>query len=158
MANKEQCKECKFCSMMSHDLGVGRLHVFCEYQEMSLTPDGSECDDFEQKKYEDSCWNADGSFKTECYWKLRQQVTIGSCFMSSYENSYGLDPHRVSDFFEAYELFIDERILDNHGDKEWDRNYEPLFEKYDTEATLLEFVNNDPEHRLTNEMLRGYTS
>lgn len=78
--------------------------------------------------------------------------------MSSYENSYGLDPHKVSDFFEGYELFIDARILDNHGDKEWDRNYDPLFEKYDTEATLLEFLNNDPERRLTKEMLRGYTS
>ena len=85
-------------------------------------------------------------------------MTIGSCFMSSYENSYGLDPHKVSDFFEGYELFIDARILYNHGDKELDRNYDPLFDKYDTEATLLEFVNNDPEHRLTKEMLRSYTS
>lgn len=78
--------------------------------------------------------------------------------MSSYENTYGLDTHKVSDFFEAYELFIDARILDNHGDKEWYRNYDPLFEKYDTEATLLEFLNNDPDRRLTREMLRGYTS
>lgn len=78
--------------------------------------------------------------------------------MSSYENSYGLDPHKVSDFFEGYELFIDAIILDNHGDKEWDRNYEPLFEKYDTEATLLEFLNNAPERGLTRVMMRSYTS
>lgn len=72
--------------------------------------------------------------------------------------THGLDPHKVSDFFEGYELFIEARILDNHGDKEWDRNYEPLFEKYDTESTLLEFLNNAPERGLTREMLRSYTS
>lgn len=37
-------------------------------------------------------------------------------------------------------------------------DYDPLFEKYDTEATLLEFLNNDPDRRLTREMLRVYTS
>lgn len=144
--------------MMSQDLGICMFHVFCEYQETSLTPDGSKCDDYEQKEYEDSCWNADGSFKTGCYLKLRQQVTIGSCFMSSYENSCGLAPHRASDFFEAYKLFIDAKILYNHGDKELDWNYVPLFEKYDKEATLLEFLNNDPVRKLTRDMMRCYTS
>lgn len=153
MARKEQCSECKFCSMMSQDLGVGRLHVFCEYEEMSLIPTGDECDHFEQKEYDESCWNDDGSLKTDCYWKLRKQVSVGSCFLGSYENSFDIDTNSVYDFFEGYENFIDEKMRNDYGDG---YSYECLFDEYDNENNLLEYVDEMFESPLSKDMSCKY--
>lgn len=123
--------------MMSQDLGVGRLHVFCEVQERSITPNGGECDHFDQTEYETQCWNDDGTMKEEYYWKLRQQITVGSCYLASYENQYGIDSEKVCNFFEGYESFLDEKMTNENGDEYC---YESLFDMYDNEENLLEYV------------------
>lgn len=139
--------------MMSQDLGVGRLHVFCEYEERSLIPTGDECDYFEQKEYDTSCWNENGSLKSELYWKLRTQVSVGSCFLGSYENSYGIDPNSVCSFFEGYENFIDDKMKEEHGD---DYCYELLFDDYDNETNLIAYVDMMFESPLTKDMSSIY--
>lgn len=153
MATKEQCSECVFCSLMSQDLGFGRLHVFCDYMETQITPSGGECDYFEQTEYDSSCWNDVGTLKADHYWKLRKQISVGSCFLGSYDNSYGIENRTVYDFFEGYENFIDEKMKSDHGDG---YDYESLFDEYDNEDNLLEYVDEMFESPLTIEMSRRY--
>lgn len=53
-------------------------------------------------------------------WSLRQEIPIGSLYLADYENSFGIDKHEVSAFFDGYIDFLDELMQeDGVGDKDY---------------------------------------
>lgn len=57
----------------------------------------------------------------EDFKKLRSEITLGSCYISDYNNSLGYTPESVCDLFETYDDQLDE---------------------YETEITLFDFWEN----------------
>lgn len=150
MAKREQCKQCKFCDLMSQDLGQGKLHIYCSYQDRQLVADQYECDDFEQVEYDTDCWDDNGVFKDEYYWKLRKQVTVGSIYYGSFDNRFGISNKAVLDFFEGYEEYLSEMMEEEHGA---DFCYEVLFSDYDNENNLLGYVGMFEEEIFTRDLV-----
>lgn len=48
------------------------------------------------------CFDENGWLKDEYLWPLREQIKLGSLFLSDYENSFGIKPERVCDFFTSF--------------------------------------------------------
>lgn len=48
------------------------------------------------------CFDENGWLKDEYLWSLRQQITLGSIYVSDYENSFGIQPKKVCDFFTSF--------------------------------------------------------
>lgn len=54
---------------------------------------------------------------------------LGSLYIDDYRNSFGIDPKYLCDFFEAYEIWLEEDFLEDSDDalKEWyEYNQEPI--------------------------------
>lgn len=69
-------------------------------------------------------------------WKLRKQIVVNSLYLIDYENSYGVDPLEVSEFFDGWLDFLVEDMKEDHSDYEDDMFWD-LFPKYDTPKKLL---------------------
>ena len=48
----------------------------------------------------------------EQLWKLRQEIVLGSLYTHDYDNSFGIDPSAVSNFFDS---FIEDAQMDDYG-------------------------------------------
>lgn len=101
-------------------------------------------------------------FKPEYLWPLRQEITLGSIYVSDYNNSFGIKSEKVCDFFTSFwDSYCEERAKE---DKLWEQavilakerlSSEPdaseskiqcfqnnaylelMYKKYDNEETLL---------------------
>ena len=47
-------------------------------------------------------FDEDGWLKDEYLWPLRQEITLGSMYVSDYNNSFGIKPEKVCDFFTSF--------------------------------------------------------
>ena len=63
-------------------------------------------------------------------WKLREEVIIGSLFISSYTNSFGYRAVDISHFFDGYCSYIEELMEEDKADDD-------EFENYDNADNLL---------------------
>lgn len=54
----------------------------------------------EKRKLADCFEN--GWFKAEYLWELRQEIVLGSLYYADYRNSFGIDEHKVRDFFTSF--------------------------------------------------------
>lgn len=94
----------------------------------------------------------DGWLKKEYLWPLRQEICLGSLYYSDYINSFGIDEHKVCDFFTSFwdsycEELAQEDNLMQEAEQRWknsdkkksvDDIYLQLsLERYDNEETLL---------------------
>lgn len=107
-----------------------------------------------------------GWLKDEYLWVLRQEIVLGSIYISDYANSFGISPEKVCDFFTSFwESFCDELAKE---DNLWEQAValahkrlanepraseinlecyqekiynELLFQKYDNEETLLRWYH-----------------
>ncbi len=85
-------------------------------------------------------------------WALRNEISLGSLFVYDYENSFNLDPHTVSDFFDGYVDYLDNECggidndsIDNLFD--WFCCYDDLsFMRYDLEE-LVDELNGVTEEQ-----------
>ena len=48
------------------------------------------------------CFDENGWLKDEYLWPLRQQIILGSLYVSDYENSFGIKSEKVCDFFTSF--------------------------------------------------------
>lgn len=48
------------------------------------------------------CFDENGRFKSEYLWQLRQDITLGSLYVSDYRNSFGIKSEKVCDFFTSF--------------------------------------------------------
>ena len=74
------------------------------------------------KKFED--------FSKEDLWKLRCEVSVNSLYYSDYHNSFGLDTHSVSDFFDGWLDFLEEEMVED-GHKDAGNKFFDYFDEYD---------------------------
>lgn len=105
-----------------------------------------------------------GWLKPEYLWPLRQEITLGSLYYSDYRNSFGIDEHKVCDFFTSFwdsycEELAKEVNLKQEVEQRWEnsdktRSVEDIYlqlslERYDNEETLLSwygcFADDGPE-------------
>lgn len=66
-------------------------------------------------------------------WKLRQEITLGSYFLSDYENTFGFDKEQVCDFFDGYADYLQEIMREDHIP---DSDFWNELEKYDNADNL----------------------
>ena len=69
---------------------------------------------------------------------LRNEILLNSLFISNYENSFGLDPWEVNEFFDGYLDYLEDLMLENDCS---DENYFDNLEKYDTLENLWNYYN-----------------
>lgn len=65
--------------------------------------------------------------------RLREDVCLGSLFIRDYENRYGIDAHTVWAFFDGFEDYIEEMMLE---DGYTDADYLDKRAEYDTLENL----------------------
>lgn len=126
----------------------------------------------EKRKLADCFEN--GWFKEEYLWELRQEIVLGSLYYADYRNSFGIDEHKVCDFFTSFwDSFCEELAKEDNlweeaciitrdhfeGDANVslgkydlfrEETYRELFQtRYDNEKTLKSwyncFADNGPE-------------
>ena len=79
--------------------------------------------------------------------KLRKEIVLNSLFISDYENSFGIDPHNVCDFFDSY-LEECEYIPNENGDLLCDLEltgddyYNALFNIANNNDNLIDYFNS----------------
>lgn len=56
-------------------------------------------------------FDEDGWLKDEYLWPLRQEITLGSMYVSDYNNSFGIKPEKVCDFFTSFGMIIAKDLL-----------------------------------------------
>ena len=74
----------------------------------------------------------------ETLWKLRQEIKLGSLFVSDYCNSFGIDPHKVCDFFDGFLEFVREAMRENYPGRD-DVSFWELLPDYDQPEWLLDW-------------------
>lgn len=101
----------------------------------------------------------------EQLWKLRQEIVLGSLYTHDYDNSFGIDPSAVSNFFDS---FIEDAQVDDYGrpnnrkTEEYD-NAEDLYNYYrscENPFGEVENINESTEISDSNSMetIRKYVS
>ncbi len=133
MANKYQCKRCLDCET-STDLCNGDLHIWCAYLNRPVTENGIGCNHFRQNEYDNRCWDGKGHFKRDFLWKLRQEITLNSLYLDDYENSFGIAPQAVCDFFEGYTDYLYDLVEERYGAN---CVFSELMEDFDNEGNLI---------------------
>lgn len=78
-----------------------------------------------------------GWLKEEYLWPLRQQIALNNLYVSDYQNSFGIDEHKVCDFFDGYISFLTELKKEKYG-KELD-DISALFDEFDNEENLKDW-------------------
>jgi hypothetical protein len=63
-------------------------------------------------------------------WAIRNEIVLGSMFITDYANTFGYNPKDLSYFFEGYVDYLYE-LMEEDGAEDKD------FEKYDNEDNLL---------------------
>lgn len=79
-------------------------------------------------------FDENGWLKEEYLWPLRQQITLNSLYYSDYRNNFGIDEHKVCDFFDSYISFLTELEVEKYG-KELN-NISDFFDEFDNEENL----------------------
>lgn len=57
----------------------------------------------------------DGWLKPEYLWELRQQISLGSLYVSDYRNTFGIDEEKVCDFFTSFWDSYCEELAEKDG-------------------------------------------
>lgn len=70
----------------------------------------------------------------EQLWKLRQEIVLGSLYTHDYDNSFGIDPSAVSNFFDS---FIEDAQMDDYG-----RPNNRKTEEYDNAEDLYNYYRS----------------
>lgn len=98
----------------------------------------------------------DGWLKKEYLWPLRQEIVLGSVFVADYRNSFGIDEHKVCDFFTSFwEGFCEELAKEDGLMAEAQKRYDASDctvsvdsiyldlnrERYDNEDTIISWYN-----------------
>lgn len=71
--------------------------------------------------------------------RLREDVRLGSVFVSDYENRYGLDPDMVCTFFDGFCDYIQELMEEDGFIFTTHNDFYDTFDKYDTIENLYDW-------------------
>lgn len=70
-------------------------------------------------------------------WELRVQITLGSHYISDYENSFGFNPFSICTFFDGYLDYLWELAEEEYGEQ---TEYEHTLKK-DNKSNLYSWFN-----------------
>lgn len=51
----------------------------------------------------------------EKLWQLRQEICLNSLYYSDYTNSFGIDTHKVCDFFDGFLDYCQDDLIESTG-------------------------------------------
>lgn len=71
--------------------------------------------------------------------KLRKEIVLNSLYTHDYENSFGIDPHKVQDFFDGFVEYIWQDVIENYEDDEDTSVLEAEFEKHDNVDEIYDY-------------------
>lgn len=107
MGKQVICKRCCHCGGISYNLG-GKIFIDCLHDSGGMFYHPIyDCDDFRMIEYDTSCWDSDGHFIPDKLLEIRDDVVLGSLCLDDHENRFGIDPLKLSHFFEDYESFLE---------------------------------------------------
>ena len=86
----------------------------------------------------------------ENLWKLRQEIKLGSLFIADYRNSFGVEPHKVCDFFDGFLEFVGE-VMQEDSPSYDDKDFWELLPDYDTSEYLLDWYSCFEEDPLSKD-------
>ena len=86
---------------------------------------------------------------TEQLLQLRKEIVLNSLYISDYENSFGIDPHIVCDFFEGYVMNMEDLWKYEFAENRYnyEQNYFDNEDNYwnyfvENEDNLIDFFNS----------------
>lgn len=81
-----------------------------------------------------------GEFTKDDLKELRNDIALGSIYLSDYDNRFGIDRKFIYDFFDGFGEFIYEEAKEDAADQEieFDDDWEHIVDKYDT----VDMLNN----------------
>lgn len=84
-------------------------------------------------------------FESEYLWPLRQEITLGSMYIADYNNSFGIKPEKVCDFFTSFwDSYCEELAKE---DKLWEQAVmlakERLSDEPDAPESKIQCYQND---------------
>lgn len=84
-----------------------------------------------------------GEFTVDDLEILRSDISLGSIYLSDYDNSFGIDAEFIYDFFDGFSEFIYEEAKEDAADQEieFDDNWDHIIYKYDTLEKLIDYYN-----------------
>jgi hypothetical protein len=104
-------------------------------------------------------FDKDGYLNDKGIVELRNEIVLGSCYISDYNNQLGLTAESVCDFFEGYITYLNDLVdaeLEERGDtNEADRD--ELWDSYDDSDALIEYYDGlefDPFEKEEPEEIR----
>lgn len=96
-------------------------------------------------------FDKNGWLKEEFLWPLRQQIVLNSVYYADYRNNFGIDEHKVCNFFDGYISFLTELEIEKYG-KELD-NISDFFDEFDNEENLKEWYGRCATNPLSPKMV-----
>lgn len=71
--------------------------------------------------------------------KLRKEIVLNSLYTKDYENSFGIDPHKVQDFFDSFVEYICQDVIEGFEDDEKTSVLDAEFKKYDNAEEIYDY-------------------
>ena len=82
-------------------------------------------------------------FTKETLWDLRNEIVLNSLFLDDYSNSFGIDEHKVCDFFDGYMDDITDQYMEKHGLEKIDTSdLSDVWDEFDNADTLWNYYNS----------------
>lgn len=98
------------------------------------------------------CFDENGWLKPEYLWPLRQQITLGSLYVSDYENNFGIRSNKVCDFFTSFWDSYCEELAKEDG--LWEQAVALAKERLINEPDASEFKVSNYQHDAYLELQR----
>ena len=71
--------------------------------------------------------------------KLRKEIVLNSLYTNDYKNSFGIDPHKVQDFFDSFVEYIWQDIIEGFEDDEKNSVLDAEFKKHDNTEEIYDY-------------------
>lgn len=72
--------------------------------------------------------------------KLRNQIKLGSIYLSDYINSYEIGENETNEFFDGFADYLNELMTENEKNYN-DSKFFDYLEKYDNSVNLINYFN-----------------
>ena len=91
-------------------------------------------------KVSELCLTKKGNYSRICLHRnlaqLRKEITLNSLYISDYENSFDIDAHECSDFFDGFISYCTELEIEKYGHE---LPIEEFFAEFDTLENLIDW-------------------
>lgn len=97
-------------------------------------------------------FDENGWFKAEYLWQLRKEITLGDLYVAGYQNSFGIKPERVCEFFTSFWEGYCEELAKEDG--LWEQAVKSAKEEYASKPNTPEWRIQECQHHEYSELQR----